>query len=291
MRIFRGISLYALAALFFAASVPVVFGQITYPRASPRQSIEQSVGDTEIKIVYHRPNIKDRKVWGTAEEKALVPFGEIWRAGANENTTFEFTNDVTINGQKLPKGKYGFHIIPTRDEWTLIFNKVNDAWGSFAYKEENDALRVKVKPEMSQDSKETLAYLIEDVGDRTANVVLVWEKMRVPFKVDVGDVSGRLLAAAQRQMIATPLNAANFILSNKQTEKYEQALSWVNNSLSGTETYFGLFLKSQLLGEMGKKKEAIETAEKAIALGKKTNANPNSLAFLENLMKSWKSEE
>ncbi len=290
MKVLKKISMFFILALFSISAADIAFGQITYPRASQRQSIEQTVGDTEIKIVYHRPNIKDRQILGTKDEKALVPYGEVWRAGANENTTFEVTNDVTINGLQLPKGKYGFHIIPEKNEWTLIFNKVNDAWGSFSYKEANDALRVKVKPMTDNQSKESLAYVIEDVTDNSANVILAWDKLRVPFKIDVGDVSKRLLTEAQKQTVSTPLNAANYVFSTKQTDKYQEALGWVNGSLNTSETYFGLFLKSQLLGELGNTKEAITTAEKAIALGKKTNVNPNSITFLENLLKGWKSE-
>ncbi len=290
MKELKKVSLFLIMALFCISTAESAFGQITYPRASQRQSIEQTVGDTEIKIVYHRPNVNDRQVFGTKDEKALVPYGEIWRAGANENTTFEVTNDVTINGQQLPKGKYGFHIIPEKNEWTLIFNKVNDAWGSFSYKEANDALRVKVKPLMDAASKESLEYRVEDVTNNSADVILAWDKMRIPFKVDVGEVGKRLLTEAQKQMVSTPLNAANYVFSTKQTDKYKEALGWVNNSLNSSETYFGLFLKSQLLGELGNTKEAIITAEKAIALGKKTNVNPNSIAFLENLLKGWKSE-
>lgn len=291
MKVLMKVSMVLALTLFFVSAKSVAIGQVDYPRASQLQSLEQSVGDTEIKIVYHRPNVKDRKIWGTKQEKALVPYGKVWRAGANENTTFEVTNDVLINGQPLPKGKYGFHIIPEQNEWILIFNKVNNAWGSFSYKEADDALRVKVKPLKVDDSKETLTYLIEDVTDNTANIILAWEKVRVPFKVDVGDVSSRILTEAEKQMVSTPLNAANFVLSTKQTDKYEQALAWVDNSLNSSETYFGLFLKSQLLAETGKKQEAVKTAEKAIALGKKTNVSPDSITLLEGLLKNWNSKE
>ncbi len=285
MRLFTKFSLFLVIVLFVMSATNVAFGQIKYPRASQRQHIEQTVGDTDIKITYHRPNVKEREIWGK-----LVPYGQVWRAGANEATVIEFTNDVSIDGNELEKGKYSFYAIPTAGEWTLIFNKTWNQWGT-QYKESEDALRVNVKPMMAEKSKETLSYSIEDVTNNSANVILAWEKARVPFKVDVGDVSARILRSAQRQMVATPLNAANFIFSTRQKDKYDQALSWVNGSLATAETYFGLFIKSRLLAEMDKKDEAITTAEKAIEVGKKTNANPNSIAFLERLMKSWKTEE
>ena len=141
--------------------------QLTLPRDSQRQEISQSVGDTKISIVYHRPNTKGRtKIWGctTADVvpkggvtyPCLVPNGQVWRSGANENTTIEFSRDVMINGQNLPAGKYGFHSIPNKNEWILIFSKDNDDWGSFTYDEKKDALRVKVKP-VKAGNQETLS--------------------------------------------------------------------------------------------------------------------------------------
>ena len=180
----KTIYLVGIITLLFATNA---FAQLTLPRASQTFDISQTVGDTEIAIVYNRPNVKNRTVWGE-----LVPYGEVWRTGANEATVFEVSNDVMINGQKLPKGKYSLHTIPNKDEWTIIFNKTWNQWGSFNYKAEEDALRVNVKP-VAGEFKETMAIDVEDVTDTTADVVIAWEKVRVPFKLDVGDVSGRIL--------------------------------------------------------------------------------------------------
>lgn len=290
MKSLSKISLLLCLAIFILSTANFTFGQINYPRPSQRAHIEQTIGDTQVKITYHRPNVRERKIWGTSDEKALVPFGQVWRAGANEATTIEFSNDVTINGMELKKGKYGFYTIPTADEWTLIFSKKWNQSGA-QYDQESDALRVKTTPQMVGESKESLSYSFENVTPTTATIILAWEKARIPFKVDVGDVNTRVLRTAQRQILTTPLNVANYIFSTKQSDKYEMALTLVNGSLNTTETYFGLFIKSRLLGEMDKKKEAIETAEKAIALGKEQKVNPASIAFLEGLLKNWKSEE
>jgi hypothetical protein len=135
-----------------------VLAQLNLPRDSQRQEIAQTVGDTRIAVVYHRPNTKAREIFGcqttdvipkgNVTYPCLVPNNQVWRVGANENTTFETNHDLKINGQTLPAGKYGLHAIPSKDNWTIIFNKVNDSWGSFSYKQENDQLRVTAKPQM-----------------------------------------------------------------------------------------------------------------------------------------------
>ena len=298
-----------ILSLFFISTASNAFGQITYPRGSQGQNISQKIGDAEIKIVYHRPNVKGRKVWGSSTDKALVPYGKVWRAGANENTTFEVTQNSSINGQKLKKGKYGFHVIPNTGEWIIIFNKINNAWGSFSYKEENDALRVSVKPQAG-NHQESLTYTIENVSGNSADVVLAWEKVRLPFKVDVGDVSKRLLNSARAQKASIPLRAANYVLSSKLTENYAEAISWVDDitasSKEGQSGYAqihfnGGFVKARLLAAMGKKQEAAALAEKTIALANKTNKkatdagkrkpfSSRGIGFLANLMKGWKAE-
>jgi len=147
-------------------------------RVSPKASTGQTVGYTEINITYSRPGVKGRKVWGD-----LVPYGKVWRAGANEATKITLNTDVNIEGKKLPKGSYAFFVIPGEKEWTLIFNKVADQWGAFEYNEAEDALRVKVKPQKN-DKEEWLSYRIDKVNDTSANLTLAWENVKVSFKVD-----------------------------------------------------------------------------------------------------------
>src|SRR5579862_1832290 len=115
---------------------------IPVPESSQRAVVIQRIGLTDVTIVYHRPLVGGRKVWG-----GMVPYGQVWRAGANENTTIEFSDPVNIEGQPLARGVYGLHMIPTPESWTVIFSKMSTAWGSFTYKQEEDALRVTVKPQ------------------------------------------------------------------------------------------------------------------------------------------------
>ena len=162
--------------LFFVFST---YAQENKIRLSPKASVMQTVGFTDVTIDYSRPGVKGRTIWG-----ALVPYNKVWRAGANEATTINFTTDVTIEGKNLPAGKYGFFTIPNKDSWTLIFNKVADQWGAFQYNEAEDALRITVKPE-SNNFQEWLAYTITKTGDKSAVVSLEWEKLKVPFKIEV----------------------------------------------------------------------------------------------------------
>ena len=162
--------------LFFVFSS---YAQENKIRLSPKASVMQTVGFTDVTIDYSRPGVKGRTIWG-----ALVPYNKVWRAGANEATTINFSTDVTIEGKSLPAGKYGFFTIPNKDSWTLIFNKVADQWGAFQYNEAEDALRVTVKPE-SNNFQEWLAYTITKTGDKSAVVSLEWEKLKVPFKIEV----------------------------------------------------------------------------------------------------------
>jgi hypothetical protein len=150
-------------------------------RISPKAIVEQKVGFTDITIEYSRPGVKGRTIWG-----GLVPYNVIWRAGANEATKFTFETDVTINGKKLKAGSYSFFAIPTKSSWILIFNKVADQWGAFEYNEAEDALRIEVEPETDDKCRqEWLAYTITKTSDKTAIIRLEWEKLNVPFTVEV----------------------------------------------------------------------------------------------------------
>jgi hypothetical protein len=149
-------------------------------RASLNASVMQRIGvDTDITIVYCRPGVKGREIWG-----GLVPYNNIWRAGANENTTFEVSKDLLVNGQKLAAGKYGLHMIPGEKEWTIIFSKDNSAWGSFSYDQSKDALRVTATPKQSPH-QEWLMYGFENLAGTSATAYLWWEKLKVPFEVKV----------------------------------------------------------------------------------------------------------
>jgi hypothetical protein len=162
---------------------------LNLPRASQHAMVMQRIGITDITINYHRPLANGRQIWGK-----LVPYGQVWRAGANENTTMSFTDPVSIEGHPLDKGTYGLHMIPGETEWTVIFSKDADAWGSFSYKQADDALRVTVKAQAT-DLHDALAYDFDDVKPDSAVVAMRWEKVAVPFKVSV-NVNETVIAAS-----------------------------------------------------------------------------------------------
>ena len=276
-----------IALLIFAFSLSVS-AQLTLPRESQRQTITQTIGDATVSIVYHRPNVKGRKVFG-----GLEAYGKVWRSGANENTVFEVSRDVTIDGKPLPAGKYGLHTIPGEKEWTVIFSKDNDKWGSFSYDEKNDALRVSVKPE-KMPNHETLSYSFDDVGPHTAKIVLRWEKIVVPFTVDTGDITGRSLAQI-REAIKNrkaddlrPWNqGANYVFTFKVKDSYDEALGWLDSSLAARESFGIMVTKARLLAEMGRRADAIAVGEKAVALGKAAKP-PANTTDIEKYVAEWK---
>src|ERR1700751_6087401 len=170
---------------------------LNLPRASQHALVSQRIGITDITINYHRPLANGRQIWGK-----VVPYGQVWRAGANENTTITFTDPVTIEGQALDKGTYGLHMIPGQDQWTVIFSKNATSWGSFTYKQEEDALRITVKPQPAE-FHEALTYDFDDVKSSSAAVTMRWEKVAVPFRVAVApDVTVQNLRNQLRNLAA-----------------------------------------------------------------------------------------
>lgn len=163
------------AAFLFLQSIAVSAQDDKANRPSPPAKVSEEIGDATVTIDYSQPAVKGRTVWGE-----LVPYGKVWRTGANEATTFEVSQDVEIEGQTLPAGKYALFTIPAEDEWTIIFNKEPNQWGSGNYDESKDALRVKVKPEKSDEMHERLTFEIEKDGE----VEMMWENLEVEFSVD-----------------------------------------------------------------------------------------------------------
>src|SRR5438477_5479566 len=168
-------------AALIGIAIATTRANLELPDVSQFAVNKQRVGLTDVKITYHRPLVNGRKIWG-----ALVPFGEVWRAGANENTTIEFSDPVSVEGQPLAKGTYGLHMIPTADSWTVIFSKMAGAWGSYSYSQAEDALRVTVKPRPNE-MEEALEYEFEDLKPESSTVTLKWEKLAVSFKVAISD--------------------------------------------------------------------------------------------------------
>jgi tetratricopeptide (TPR) repeat protein len=254
------------------------------PRQSQHAVITQRVGITDITVSYHRPLVNKREIWGK-----LVPYGEVWRAGANENTTIKFTDNVMIDGKPLAKGVYGLHMIPRENEWTLIFSNIHTAWGSFTYKEADDALRVTVKPQPA-DFREALTYDFDDVKADSTVATLRWEKLSVPFTVTV-NVHDVVQASLHNQLQGLAQytwegwdDAATYLLG----EKYDldEALKYEETSI-GTEPRFDNFLtKSQILEAMGRKSDAEAATKEALA-----RATAGQLYAYGRLLQSQKKQD
>jgi len=244
-----------IAIVFAGTLIHAQSAILDLPRDSQHAKIIQRVGITDITINYHRPLVKGRKVWG-----GLVPYGQVWRAGANENTTIEFTDPVIVEGKPLAKGIYGLHMLPTESEWTIIFSKASTAWGSFTYNQSEDALRINVKPAAAVEMKEALAYEVDDVTPTSAVIALRWEKLAVPFRVEVStnEIVAQNLHAQLRGLSQYTWDgwddAATYLLTNKYN--LEEALKYEDRSIGVEERYDNLMNKSRILDAMNKKDDA-----------------------------------
>jgi hypothetical protein len=286
------VSLFAI--LFVLCAGISVLAQVETPRPSQKASVMQRVGVTDITITYSRPGVKGRKIWGdplpgqTATGEAtlddqnkrpagavIAPYGHVWRTGANESTQFVVTDDVLINGQKLPAGKYSLHTIPNKDEWTIVFNGTANQWGSFDYDPAKDTLRVKVKPQWLNDSQEWLEYTFDPVTEDSAQVNIRWEKINVPFTVKVADVAATTLSHlkttvgnAKPDDWRTPMQAGNYLINNQNPADDEQGMAWLDQSIKVKETFQNLAAKANALYKAGKKEEAVALGEQAVQKGK-----------------------
>jgi len=244
------------------------------PRESPPATISQTVGVTEVTIKYHRPAVRGRVVWGELE-----PYDKVWRAGANEATTISFNTDVKIEGQPLRAGTYALFMIPSSAEWTIIFSKTARQWGAFTYQEAQDALRVKVKPQQAE-LQERLQYSFPTVTEESAQVVLHWEKVKVPFTVSVDPLAQTLARVNGAFYWQAGYFAANYFYQSKT--RLDEALKWANAAVAMEESISTLTLKAKILGELKRYDEALKTAEQALTL---TAKSPNPARAKESVEK------
>jgi len=257
---------------------------MSLPRPSQRAVAMQRIGLTDITVTYHRPLVGGRKVWG-----ALVPSGQVWRAGANENTTIEFTSPVSIEGQALPKGIYGLHTIPTADSWTIIFSKMASAWGSFTYDQKEDALRVTVKPQPAE-FHEALAYDFDDVTADSAVVTLRWEKLAVPFRVTVDkevtfDTIRRQFRDLSQYTWQSWNDAAGYCLS--VNANLDEALRWSDRSIQMEDRFDNEMTKAGLLTALNRDADAAKSRARAFEIG-----NPAQLySYFRGLQSQKKKQE
>jgi hypothetical protein len=277
--------LSAVLAALAVASAPAL-GQLSTPLPSPNATVSQVVGVTKIEVTYSRPSVRGRTIWGE-----LVPFDKVWRTGANAVTKVTFDGDVTIDGQKLAAGAYGLYTIPGKTEWTFIFNKMST--GGPDYVAEKDALRVKVKP-VPADMKELFTIAFPMVTSDSAVLALSWEKLAVGVGIVV-DTKAQFLANAKDAVgkakaddWQTPLTAARYLYDNKYA--LDDAGKWLDKSIATKATFGNLSVKANALAAEGKSKDAVATAEKALAVGAaaEQKPSPEAIAALEKKIAEWK---
>jgi len=265
-----------LAVSCAIALTAVAQPQLPLPQPSPAAGVSQTIGITQVQVSYHRPAVKARAVWG-----GLVPYDEVWRAGANQNTTIMFSKAAKVGGKDVPAGTYGLHMIPTRTAWTVILNKNATSWGSYFYKETEDLLRITVNPQPGEH-REWLQYEFSDLSDSGGVLSLCWEKLRIPIPITV-ETRTQVLAYAREEYLRGPAGftwqgfnqAAQYAL--RSGGDLNEALGWANRSTGITETFANLRTKAAILDALGKKDEAAPLSSKAMKLA--TEAEINTLGY------------
>lgn len=258
-----------LSGVTLGLATQLATAQIQLPSPSPGATVMQTLGTTDLTVKYSRPSLKGR----TPFTDAFVPTGKVWRTGANQATAFTTSTDLMVNGKTLPAGTYALLSIPAMDDWTLIFSK-NLTVTEQSYKQEEDALRVPLKPTKGGEKMETFTIGFSDLTDSTAKMNILFGDVKATADLTV-DVNTNAAANVDKAIAEKPDDpavlqaAANYNLSKGRN--LEQALGWIDKSIAAKETFRNLFVKAQLLGRMGKFAEAVPLAQKALALGQSSN--------------------
>ena len=258
--------------------------QLTTPAPSPTQTIKQNFGLSAIELSYSRPSMKGRKIFGD-----LVPFGQVWRTGANAATTISFGDEVTINGTKIPAGKYGLLTIPGEKEWTIIISKQTDVTSPDAYKQDQDIVRVTVAPQTMPVIMETFTISFDFMKSNSCVLSILWDKTWVAFEITT-DVDSKVMKSIDNIMNKDNkpyYAAASYYFDNGKDMNL--ALSWVNKAVESTPNAqpWVHTLKTRILVKLGKKEEAIAAANNAIRIAKETKY-PEFVKQNEDILKTLK---
>lgn len=268
-----------------AAPAPAAPPAVRLPQVSQAASVKQTIGLNDVTITYSRPGVKGRKIWG-----GLVPYGSVWRTGANSASTIQFTEDVLVEGQPLAAGIYSFHTIPGEKEWTLIFNKQANQWGSYSYDAAKDAARVKVTP-LAGAPQEWMQFRFEDPTIDTARVVLAWENLQVPFTIKNATDTHTKVVGLLRESIAKAkpdewqpyYRGGNYLVQNKLY--MDEAAAWLDKAIAISPTPPVYYAKARYYDAAGKTREAIAEIDKALAAAKPDTPAP-LLEELRNVRKT-----
>jgi predicted negative regulator of RcsB-dependent stress response len=257
--------------VLFASATAHAQVPLKLPDQSPAASISQTVGLSEITVVYHRPGVNGRPIWGK-----LVPYGEPWRVGANENTTITFSTDVKVGGKPLKAGTYGLHALPTAKDWTIMLSNMSAAWGSFTYDQKEDAARITVTPRTAA-SEERLLYRFDDPTDTKTTLVLAWEKLEVPITIEVE--TPKVVMASIRQQLRSLAGfswqgyAQAAIYWVKNGGPLDEALKLADRSIQMNENYQNLSARAAIVEKQGNAKAAADLRAKAQTLATENDLN------------------
>ncbi len=242
--------------------------KVEFPAASPGCTLKQHIGLTDIEITYSRPGVKDRVIFG-----GMVPYGSVWRTGANAATKIVFSTAVKLNGNEVPAGTYALMTVPGKDDWTIIINKGSEQWGTYKYDEKADVVRFKSRVQKLDKPVETFTIEFSDIRDESSNLNLTWDKTSVPIKVEV-DYVEKLSAQIEEAMASNEpkkpyFQSAMFYYNHGKDLK--KALTWVDAAIAEREAHYIVYLKAEILEKQGDKKGAIAAANRSIELATKAN--------------------
>ena len=269
----------ALFALFVTAASAHAQPPLTLPQPSPEATVSQRVGLTDVTIRYHRPAVNKREIWGK-----LVPYGQVWRAGANENTVITFSTAVSVGGQALPPGRYGLHMIPGQSSWTVVFSRDAEAWGSFFYDPKDDAARITVTP-LAGEYHERLAYTLDDPTDGSVTATLRWEKLQVPIAIEV-DTPAVVAASLRTQLRGLPgffwqsyAQAASWCA--RHDVNLPDARAWADRAVAMNENFQTLRARALVAEKEGDATLAQQLRDKALTMADEADMNLYGYSLLQ----------
>jgi tetratricopeptide (TPR) repeat protein len=257
------------------------------PKPSPSAKVEQRIGLTDVSLTYSRPSVKDRKIWGD-----LVPYDELWRAGANKATLFQTSHDITVNGTLLPKGEYSFFIQPVEgSDWILVWNKETELWGTGDYKMEMDQIRVKADVTNMNESYESMEFRFLNVTMESADLVMDWAGKRVtlsiaadPTEQVIKNIDQAIQESKEENLWRVYRTAASYARDVNMTD---QGLGWIEKSLELKENWYGYWVYAALLHQAGQNEKAVEMAKKSITVGKAEDSNFSYESRIQSDIDAW----
>jgi hypothetical protein len=278
-------NVYVLSVLLLLINF-ASYGQIKMPQASPSTKVTQQVGLTNMALEYSRPSKRERKIFGE-----LVPYGAVWRTGANNATTLAFDTEVIINGNRIPSGKYALYTIPGKGKWDIILSTNTQLWGSIGYTDADDVVRFSVPAKKLKNTVETMEINFSSITDTGTTVGIQWDKTRAEFRVET-EVDPVVMQQIKEMIIdkntdnaGLYFQAANYYYNNNKDLR--TALEWIEKSVEADPKYWTVHLKAKIEHSLGMKEEAKKTALQSMELAREAN-NPDYVGLNERLIKSIK---